>query len=72
MKPTEKTSRAITDALLAVGGYPSDLELTLKLGRDIQDEWMNAYQDVQITNTFKKILRRRLELPVPRDAWSFL
>jgi len=68
MKPTENTSRVITDALLVVGGYPLELELTLKLGRDIQNEWMNAYQDVQITNTFKKILRRRLDLPMPRDA----
>jgi hypothetical protein len=68
MKATKKTSPAITDALLTVGGYPPDLELTLKLGREIQDEWMNAYQDVQITNTFKKMLRRRLELPMPRDT----
>jgi hypothetical protein len=58
MKPTEKTPRGITDALLMFGCLP-EFYLTLRLGRDIQDEWMNSYQDVQITNTFKKVLRRR-------------
>jgi len=48
-------------------GYLPNFELTLRLGREIQNEWMNAYQDVQITNAFKKILRLKLELPVPSD-----
>lgn len=68
MKPTDKTPRGITDALLMLGGYLPEFQLTLRLGRDIQDEWMNSYQDVQITNTFKKVLRRKLELPMPPDA----
>jgi hypothetical protein len=68
MKPTERTPRGITDALLMLGGYLPDFELTLRLGRDLQNEWMNSYQDVQITNTFKKILRLNLEMPMPSDA----
>jgi len=67
VKPTDRTPRGITDALM-LGGYLPDFELTLRLGREIQDEWMNAYQDVQISNTFKKILRLRLELPMPSDT----
>ncbi len=68
MKPTERTPRGITDALLMLGDYLPDFELTLRLGRDLQNEWMNSYQDVQITNTFKKILRLNLEMPMPSDA----
>jgi hypothetical protein len=68
MKPTERTPRGITDALLMLGGYLPDFELTLRLGRDLQNEWINSYQDVQITNTFKKILRLNLEMPMPSDA----
>jgi hypothetical protein len=59
-------TRAATDALM-LGGYLPELELTLRLGRDIQDEWMNAYQDVQISNTFKKKLRLNLKMPMPSD-----
>jgi len=66
VKPTEKTPRGVTDALMLTGYLPN-FELTLRLGREIQNEWMNAYQDVQITNAFKKILRLKLELPVPSD-----
>jgi len=66
VKPTEKTPRTVTDALMLTGYLPN-FELTLRLGREIQNEWMNAYQDVQITNAFKKILRLKLELPVPSD-----
>jgi hypothetical protein len=51
-----------------LGGYLPDFELTLRLGREIQDEWMNAYQDVQISNTFKKVLRLNLEMPMPSDV----
>lgn len=67
MKPTDKTPRRVTDALM-LGGYLPEFDLTLRLGRDILNEWMNAYQDVQISNTFKKILRLRLEMPMPSDA----
>jgi hypothetical protein len=64
VKPTDRTPRAVTDALM-LAGYLPGFELILRLGRDIQDEWMNAYQDVQISNTFKKILRLNLEMPMP-------
>jgi hypothetical protein len=67
VKPTDRTPRSITDALM-LGGYLPDFELTLRLGREIEDEWMNAYQDVQISNTFKKMLRLNLEMPMPSDA----
>ncbi|MGD0423746.1 MAG: hypothetical protein ABSA92_09855 [Candidatus Bathyarchaeia archaeon] len=67
MKPTDSTPRVIIDALM-LGGYLPDFELTLRLGREIQDEWMNAYQDVQISNTFKKVLRLNLEMPMPSDV----
>jgi hypothetical protein len=67
VKPTDRTPRVITDALM-LGGYLPDFELTLRLGREIQNEWMNAYQDVQISNTFKKILRLNLEMPMPSDV----
>jgi len=53
---------------LMLGGYLPSFELTLRLGREVQDEWMNAYQDVQISNTFKKVLRLNLGMPVPSDA----
>jgi len=67
VKPTDRTPRVITDVLM-LGGYLPDFELTLRLGREIQNEWMNAYQDVQISNTFKKILRLNLEMPMPSDV----
>lgn len=67
VKPTDLTPREITDALM-LGGYLPNFALTLRLGREIQDEWMNAYQDVQISNTFKMRLRLKLELPMPSDT----
>ena len=67
VKPTDRTPRGIVDALM-LGGYLPSFELTLRLGREVQDEWMNAYQDVQISNTFKKVLRLNLGMPVPSDA----
>jgi len=67
MRPTEKTPRAVSEALM-LGGYLPDFELTLRLGRELQNEWMNAYQEVQISNTFKKILRMNLRMPMPSDA----
>ena len=68
MRPTDESPREITDALLTVGGYLPEFQLTLRLGRDLQNEWMNSYQDVQITNTFKKVLRRNLDMPMPSDG----
>jgi hypothetical protein len=65
MKPTEKTPSGVVEAILMMGGFLPDLELGLKLGREIQNEWMNSYQDVQLTNTFKILLRRKLNLPNP-------
>ena len=67
VKPTDRTTRGIVDALM-LGGYLPNFELTLRLGREIQDEWMNAYQDVQISNTFKRVLRLNLRMPMPSDA----
>jgi len=67
MRPTERTPRAVSEVLM-LGGYLPDFELTLRLGREVQNEWMNAYQDVQISNTFKKILRMNLRMPMPSDA----
>jgi hypothetical protein len=67
MRPTDRTPRGITDALM-LGGYLPDFDLTLRLGRELLNEWMNAYQDVQITNTFKKILRRNLNMRLPSDV----
>ena len=67
MRPTEKTPRAVSEALM-LGGYLPDFELTLRLGRELQNEWMNAYQEVQISNTFKKVLRMNLRMPMPSDA----
>ncbi|HUO41440.1 MAG TPA: hypothetical protein VMU35_00570 [Methylomirabilota bacterium] len=67
VKPTETAPRGVAEVLM-LGGYLPDFELTLRLGREIQNEWMNAYQDVQISNTFKKILRMNLRLPMPSDA----
>jgi hypothetical protein len=63
MEPTEKTDPAIAEILL-IGGYLPDLDVSLKLGREIQNIWMNSYQDISITNTFKLIVRRDLGLPV--------
>lgn len=59
MKPTEKTSQAIVEALLS-GGYLPSFELSMKLGRDIQNDWMDSYQEVQITNTFKVFIKHKL------------
>jgi hypothetical protein len=59
MKPTDRMDRVLVEALLA-GGYLPSYELSLKLGRDIQDAWMDSYQEVQITNTFKVVLKRKL------------
>jgi len=67
VKPTKTAPRGVAEVLM-LGGYLPDFELTLRLGREIQNEWMNAYQDVQISNTFKKILRINLRLPMPSDA----
>ena len=67
VKPTKTAPRGVAEVLM-LGGYLPDFELTLRLGREIQNEWMNAYQDVQISNTFKKILRMNLRLPMPSDA----
>jgi hypothetical protein len=63
MEPTEGTDPSIVEALL-IGGYLPELDISLKLGREIQDLWMNSYQDISITNTFKLILRRSLGLPI--------
>ena len=59
MKPEETADRELWDVLL-VGGYLPSFELCLKLGRDLQNVWMNSYQEVQITNTFKVVLKRTL------------
>jgi len=67
VKPTDRTPRGIVDALM-LGGYLPNFDLTLRLGREIQNEWMNSYQDVQISNTFKKLLRLKLGLPMPSDT----
>jgi len=62
MKPTAKTDQAIVEVLLS-GGYLPAPEFSLRLGRDIQNTWMDSYQEVQVTNTFKMLLRRDLGLP---------
>jgi hypothetical protein len=59
MKPTNRIDRLLAEALLA-GGYLPNYELSLKLGRDIQNTWIDSYQEVQITNTFKVVLKRKL------------
>lgn len=59
MKPTNRMDRMLVEALLA-GGYLPNYELSLKLGRDIQNTWIDSYQEVQITNTFKVVLKRKL------------
>jgi hypothetical protein len=64
MKTNERTSSEMIEALLVLGGYLPNLDLSLKLGREVQNEWMNSYQDIQLTNTFKVLLRRNLQLPV--------
>ena len=59
MKPEGKIDRLLVEALLA-GGYLPTYDLSLKLGREIQDTWMQSYQEVLITNTFKVVLKRKL------------
>ena len=59
MKPSPKNDKELWDVLL-IGGYLPNFELCLKLGRDIQNAWMDSYQEVQITNTFKLVLKRNL------------
>jgi hypothetical protein len=49
----------LLEALLG-GGYLPSFELSLKLGRDILNGWMDSYQEVQITNTFKVVVKRKL------------
>ena len=61
MKPTEKTDQAIVEALLFGGCLPS-FDLSFRLGRDIQNDWMDSYQEVQITNTFKVVIKRKLAI----------
>lgn len=51
----------LLEALLA-GGYLPGYDLSLRLGRDTLNIWMDSYQDVQITNTFKVIVRRNLTI----------
>ena len=63
MKPTTKTDHTLVETLL-LGGYMPSFDLSLRLGRDIQNDWMNSYQDVQVTNTYKVVIKRKLmELP---------
>lgn len=59
MKPANRMDRMLVEALLA-GGYLLGYDLSLKLGRDMQNTWMDSYQEVQITNTFKVVLKRKL------------
>jgi hypothetical protein len=59
MNPEGKTDRLLVEALLA-GGYLPRHDLSLKLGRDIQNIWMESYQEVLITNTFKVVLKQKL------------
>jgi hypothetical protein len=35
-------------------------ELSLKLGKEIQDQWLDAYQEVQTTNAFKTVIKQNL------------
>jgi hypothetical protein len=46
--------------VLLLGGYLPSFEFSLRLGREIQNEWMNSYQEVQITNTFKVMVKKKL------------
>ena len=59
MKPSSRVGQVVVEALLA-GGYLPGYDLSLKLGRDIQNAWMDSYQEVQFTNTFKVVLKRKL------------
>lgn len=59
MKPIGRVNQVLVEALLA-GGYLPGYDLSLKLGRDIQNVWMDSYQEVQFTNTFKVVLKRKL------------
>jgi hypothetical protein len=59
MKPIGRLDQVLVEALLA-GGYLPGYDLSLKLGRDIQNAWMDSYQEVQFTNTFKVVLKRKL------------
>ena len=62
MKPTDKADQAIVEVLL-FGGYLPSFDLSLKLGRDIQNDWMDSYQEVLITNTFKVVIKHKLAMP---------
>jgi len=59
LNPTAKTDRKLVEALL-FGGYLPSFELSLKLGRDIQNSWMDSYQEIQVTNAFKVVIKRNL------------
>lgn len=59
MRPTETTNRDLVEALL-LGGYLPNFEFSLRLGREVQNEWMNSYQEVQIMNTFKVMVKKKL------------
>jgi hypothetical protein len=59
LKPSGKTDQALVEALL-FGGYLPSFNLSLKLGRDIQNNWMDSYQEVQITNAFKVVIKHKL------------
>ena len=59
MRPIGRLDQVLVEALLA-GGYLPSYGLSLKLGRDIQNAWMDSYQEVQFTNTFKVVLKRKL------------
>jgi hypothetical protein len=61
LKPTEKTDQAIVEALL-FGGYLPSFDQSFRLGRDIQNDWMDSYQEVQITNTFKVVIKHKLAI----------
>jgi hypothetical protein len=59
MKPSSRVGQVLAEVLLA-GGYLPGYDLSLKLGRDIQNARMDSYQEVQFTNTFKVVLKRKL------------
>lgn len=62
MKPSGKAEQILLEALLA-GGYLPSYELSYKLSRDIQNAWMDSYQELQVTNTFKVVIKRKLAIP---------
>jgi hypothetical protein len=62
LKPPEEADQTLVEALL-FGGYLPSFERSLRLGRDIQNDWMDSYQEVQITNTFKVTIKRKLAFP---------